>query len=130
MKDDSQKRPMGCAGVGQRIYHYQAGELSPAERELVRGHLSDCPDCARRLEIEERFLHTLKSRMPRAQATPELRERVRSVLAHERSSRRPAGFERPAWLQQDLIRAASYIVAASNIRRRPGHDALACASKL
>jgi anti-sigma factor (TIGR02949 family) len=76
-------RPISCATFRQQLYHFQADELSEAERLVCSEHLDGCDECVRLLEVEDGFASALKSRLRRETAPPELVLRVREALAAE-----------------------------------------------
>ena len=77
----SERGPVACAGVCERVYEFLDEELSPSERERIAGHLSACPPCARHFAFERAFLAVLHRRVTIDQAPAELRERIRTALA-------------------------------------------------
>lgn len=75
--------PFNCNEFRNRIFDFQADELPEPVRIAFCGHMEDCPGCARRLEIEQGLLGSLKSHMRREAAPAGLEERVREALRRE-----------------------------------------------
>jgi len=96
---------MDCRAFRDRIYHFQAEELSNAERREFQAHLDSCPECARALEFEDGFLRVLKARLPRESAPPGLETRIRAALRAEAPSPR-----RLAWYRTPWFAAAAAVV--------------------
>jgi anti-sigma factor (TIGR02949 family) len=90
--------PITCGTFRRQLYHFQADELSEAERQLLSDHADACADCARRLEVEDVFLRALKTRLPREAAPAELVDRVGAALRAEASPQAPASWFRAPWL--------------------------------
>jgi len=88
-REVSLKKSFDCSGFRNRIFDFQADELPEDDREAFCGHVEACPPCARRLEVEEGFLRSLKSRMRREPAPPGLEGRLREALRREAPA--PAG---------------------------------------
>ena len=85
MKDteDSVEKSLNCRIIQDRLYHFQADELPETERREFSAHLDGCPECARRLEIEDGLLRSIKARLGREKAPSALRARVRAALERE-----------------------------------------------
>jgi hypothetical protein len=94
---------IGCRSFLDRVYHYQAGELSTTESQALESHLGDCPGCAKRFAIEDAFLHALRRRVKRAEPPPDLLPRMQRAL------RRQAGmpWAGPWWSAPWLTAAAA-----------------------
>lgn len=71
---------MNCKNFRDRIYLFQADELSERERQACQAHLNACESCADRLQIEETLLRVLRAKLPRTPAPPGLETRVRASL--------------------------------------------------
>lgn len=74
------KAPMSCRSFLDRIFDFQADELSETEREVFASHRDACPKCARRLEVEDGLLRAVRTRLSAEGAPAELRARVRAAL--------------------------------------------------
>lgn len=75
-------KPVDCALFRRRLYHDQAGELPPDEREAMQAHRRSCPACARLDEVERGLLRVLRDRLAPPGATPAgLETRLRAALA-------------------------------------------------
>jgi len=79
------------------MVHFQADEVPEEQRLGLQTHLDACPDCARRFEIEEVFLHGLESRLPREELPPGLETRIRATLEDATSHAAPVGWFRRPW---------------------------------
>lgn len=93
---------MDCASFRRSIHDFQADELNEAERGAFEAHLSACAGCARALEVEEGFLRVLRGRLPRAEPSPGLDQRLREALRGEAPDP-PA----PAWYRGPWLAAAA-----------------------
>ena len=89
---------ISCGAFRRKLYHFQAGELPEGQREAFSRHLGDCPDCARRLAVEDEILGALKGRLRRVPAPPGLDERVRAALRQETGSGGFLAWFRSPWL--------------------------------
>jgi anti-sigma factor RsiW len=98
LSDEVLETTMDCSTFRRSIHHFQADELSAAERAAVESHLDNCAACARALEVEEGFLRGLRSRRPRAEAPSGLEARVRAALAREAPDPAPSAWYRGPWL--------------------------------
>ena len=100
---------MDCRVFSKSLYHFQADELPRAERESFERHLTACPPCARRHEIEEGLLRGLRARLTPAQAPPGLETRIRAQFEQNRAGRRSA----TAWIRTPWFAAiaASILLA-------------------
>jgi hypothetical protein len=101
-------RLISCATFREQLYHFQADELSEAERRLCSEHLDRCDDCVRLLEVEDGFARGLKSRLRRETAPPELVQRVRAALDKEAQPVVPRNWFRAPWA---AALAASVVLA-------------------
>jgi len=88
---------MDCETFRGWIYHLQADEIPEKERGDFEGHLDDCPDCARLLEVEQGFLDALKGRLARQEAPPGLETRVRAALRAEAPDAPRVAWYRTPW---------------------------------
>ena len=66
---------MNCRQSARQFSAYWDDEMTQAEREWLEAHFSACDDCRREYEQFARSLELLGS-LPRAEAAPELAERV------------------------------------------------------
>jgi mycothiol system anti-sigma-R factor len=67
-----------CERALQEIELFLDGELDPAEHELLRAHLGDCPPCGDRAEFQRR-LKGLLARPCSHEAPPSLRVRIQRI---------------------------------------------------
>jgi hypothetical protein len=72
-----------CRSFVDRIFDFQADELSEAERESFSEHRDRCPPCARRLEVEDGLLRAVRVRLSPEPPPPQLELRVREALRRE-----------------------------------------------
>jgi mycothiol system anti-sigma-R factor len=71
--------PIDCEEALRKIDIYVDGELEPAEAEMLRAHLGDCPPCGDRAEFQRRLKALLAAKC--ASETPmSLRVRLRAIL--------------------------------------------------
>jgi anti-sigma factor RsiW len=68
-----------CREIDPLITQYIDGEIAPADKAVVDGHLSACPPCRQRAEAEAAARHTLRSRLCRPCAPEHLRKRCRKA---------------------------------------------------
>jgi len=90
-------QPLTCGTFRQWLFHFQADEVSEADRAALQAHLDACPGCARRFEVEESLLRGVKTRLRRDALPPALEARVRRALADEARSAGAPWFRRPAF---------------------------------
>lgn len=110
---------MNCHTFKDLLVHFQADEIPEAQRLELHAHLDACPDCARRLEVEDGFLRALRTRLVRAPLPPGLETRVRAALRAE-SAQAPSGF---AWLRRPWVAATAAAVLLT-VLLIPGIDDL------
>jgi anti-sigma factor RsiW len=72
---------MNCDAAKSRIFPYVDGELAPASRDEMDGHLSGCGSCRRFVEQELHFRDAYVSRLRPDPAPAHLRESVDRLLA-------------------------------------------------
>jgi len=97
------------------MVHFQADELPAADRAVLQTHLDACPNCARRLEIEDGLLSAIRARIARVPAPPGLETRVRAVLAAQAPGAGLAWYRRPMF-------AALATAALLAVLMLPGFD--------
>jgi hypothetical protein len=74
---------VNCVVFRSFVCHFQAGELAEQDRSRLHEHMDGCPPCAQYLAIEEAFVLTLQSRIPRQACPDGLESKVReALLAH------------------------------------------------
>jgi len=116
-----------CRSFRDQVFHFQADELSGAERVRLEEHLHECPSCARYLEVERGFATLLRRRLAPAPAPAALRERVREALARETEEARPRRARRRAagWILATAATVAFATIAYSLLARleAPAPDA-------
>jgi anti-sigma factor (TIGR02949 family) len=106
VKDQPRDRAFECRVFELNLYHFQADELSAAERLPLQEHLEGCESCARRLELEEELLRCLKLRLRTAAAPSELQGRVRSALHQARG----VPGRRGSWVPLAAVAAAMLLL--------------------
>ena len=63
---------MLCRDVKRAVYFFLDGSLGEEKRQDLNSHLSLCPDCERRLRVQERLRTFVQSRFARlATSAPE-----------------------------------------------------------
>ncbi len=80
---------MSCLTITD-LYAYLEGELSPAQRETIEGHLSSCPRCREAL-AERRLLSESASSLPDLEMPADFTERVMATII-------PVRRRFPVWL--------------------------------
>ena len=84
---------MLCDDVKRVIYFFLDGELGEKKQQDFTSHLTLCPECERRADVQRRLRGFVRNRLARITAPEHLKTRlVRSVRAfrHEWSSDVPA----------------------------------------
>jgi len=85
---------MSCHEIEKELSAYLDGELSPKEAVRVRGHVAQCPACARELERLRRVITAVRE-LPEVPAPEGLKQKILDELAAgERVRRKPAGVSR------------------------------------
>jgi len=80
--------PIDCEEALRKIEIYVDGELEPAEAQVLRAHLGDCPPCGDRAEFQRRLKSLLAAKC--ASETPlSLRVRLRALLVEGPASPPP-----------------------------------------
>ncbi|MFZ2055745.1 MAG: zf-HC2 domain-containing protein [Candidatus Aminicenantales bacterium] len=69
---------MRCERIEELLSAFLEGELSPAEKALVEGHLADCPDCASLLGDMRRAQQALTG-FPEVEVSPGLQARLAAI---------------------------------------------------
>jgi len=106
--DHERQKTSDCRKFERELYHLQAGELPQDEQRTLRDHAGACPPCARLLEVEDGLLRSLKQRLVRVEAPPDLRVRVREALEQQTLPGRFTSWLRAPW----LVPAAAALVLA------------------
>ncbi|HEX7321793.1 MAG TPA: mycothiol system anti-sigma-R factor [Mycobacterium sp.] len=70
-----------CAAVIAEVWTLLDGECSPADKEKLRGHLEDCPECLRHYGLEERIKALIARKCGGDKAPQRLRQRVRLEIS-------------------------------------------------
>lgn len=109
-------KDMNCNAFKRALYHFQADELSAAERAVFHEHLNVCAPCAALLEVEDGLLRGLKARLTPAPLPPGLETRVREQIRQAGPSSRP----RLDWIRRPwfVALAASMLLAVLVIPSR------------
>jgi len=101
---------MDCQAVRLSMLSYQRGQLDPAAREEIRGHLATCADCSREDAAERGLTEALEERLPQHAAPLALKRRLASQWRAEPA----AGSLRPSpWRRWWPAAAAASAVAAA-----------------
>jgi hypothetical protein len=69
---------MRCEPIEELLSAFLEGELSPAEKAMVEGHLADCPDCRSLLGDLRRTQQALAG-FPEAEVSPVLKTRLAAI---------------------------------------------------
>jgi hypothetical protein len=95
--------------------------LEQGQRELLQAHLDRCPECARRLKLEDDLLGLLKSSLQRATAPPGLESRIRTELERQWPSRSVVRWLASPWLAAAAaaVLLAVLLVPSTGIPGRP-----------
>lgn len=102
---------MRCEHARDRLAEHALGTLDPAEDSSLRAHLRGCASCRGELDALAEGVGTFALASHDHEAPPELRERVRTVLAEEWAEpQRPAAPPRARWLPR--LALATALVAA------------------
>lgn len=75
---------MLCRDVKRVVYFFLDGSLGETKRQDLKNHLSLCPDCERRMRVQQALRNFLQSRFARlaTSAPPRLKTRLtRSIRA-------------------------------------------------
>jgi anti-sigma factor RsiW len=70
-----------CLDIRSRMTLYLDDELQGNERVDFETHLKNCEPCSAMLKNEQRFLDVVRESRPLYESSPELRERVQTLLA-------------------------------------------------
>lgn len=103
-------------------------ELTHAEREWLEGHLAACPRCRTEYDAFTRSLELLGT-LPRAEAPPDLLERVLARSRHVAPAADLVGVRPVRWAPATAVAAAFVLVVAAMLvlprlpLRGPGQDA-------
>jgi anti-sigma factor (TIGR02949 family) len=100
---------MQCEEVRPRLDAYLDGELTEAERPLLRDHIAGCADCGPEAAAFERLRDGIRQAAPRYRAPEGLRSQIRFAIRREAASRSPVAFRAPGWLAY----AASILLAVA-----------------
>jgi mycothiol system anti-sigma-R factor len=79
-----QRAAMLCRDVKRVVYFFLDGSLGETTRQDLKSHLSLCPDCERRMRVQQALRNFLMARFARlsAAAPPRLKTRLtRSIRA-------------------------------------------------
>jgi len=100
---------MQCDGIRHRLEAYVDNELSETERDQVRDHLDDCPECGPGAAAIERLREGIRKSAPIYRAPEALRSRLRFALRREAAATARAARSAPGWLAY----AASILLAVA-----------------
>jgi anti-sigma factor (TIGR02949 family) len=67
---------MNCQEALEHLYEFLDRELTPEDERRVREHLTACPPCDDRFDVEQAFLRFVEARCRVQGAPPELRRRI------------------------------------------------------
>jgi len=99
---------MQCEEVRPRLDRYLDGELSEAERALMRDHLAGCTDCGPEAAANERLRDEIRQSAPRYRTPEALRSQIRFAIRREDAAN-AAALRTPGWLAY----AASILLAVA-----------------
>lgn len=74
---------MNCQEALAHLYEYLDRELTPADEQRLREHLTACRPCDERFDVEQAFLKFVEARCRARGAPPELRRRILRELFGE-----------------------------------------------
>ncbi len=101
---------MTCQELERFLYPYLDGEFEPEERLEVDAHLSQCPDCARRVheeaKLQQALRHAARQAVHATRAPDALRARIQGGLRQEQQRQTRQRF----WMQ--LSAAAAVLMMA------------------
>src|SRR6516165_7198104 len=100
---------MQCDRIRHRLEAYVDNELSETERDQVRDHLADCPECGPEAAAIERLREGIRKSAPIYRAPEALRSRLRFALRREAAATARAARSAPGWLAY----AASLLLAVA-----------------
>jgi anti-sigma factor (TIGR02949 family) len=99
---------MRCEEVRLRLEAHVDGELAEPEREQLREHLADCPECGPEAAALERLRDDIRQSAAAYRAPQALRSQLRFALRQEAAGARPVR-SAPGWLAY----AASILLAVA-----------------
>src|SRR5690625_2832131 len=79
---------MGCSEVVAEVWTLLDGECTPADKEKLRRHLEECPECLRHYGLEERIKTLIARKCSGDKAPRSLYERVRLQISRTTIIRR------------------------------------------
>lgn len=82
--------PIPCEEVCGDSFALAEGELTAGRAAALRAHANRCAGCHASLDRDAEFVRFVRRHVPRAAASPELRDRVRQTLGAQ-----PGGSSRP-----------------------------------
>jgi len=74
-----------CEQVFKRLDDYLDRELNTEETELIKEHLEICQWCADTYEFQAEVLVSVRERVQRVAAPPQLRDRIAAALQRARA---------------------------------------------
>lgn len=74
---------ISCSEAAEKVYEYLDGELDSERAREVRCHVEQCRRCYPMYNWEQMFLDFVRENADRAEANPELREKVEALLDRE-----------------------------------------------
>ncbi|HEU4360315.1 MAG TPA: mycothiol system anti-sigma-R factor [Mycobacterium sp.] len=78
----------GCAEVIAEVWTLLDGECTPEDKDKLRRHLEECPECLRHYGLEERIKALIARKCSGDKAPQGLRERVRLQISRTTIIRR------------------------------------------
>ena len=92
---------MACRDIRNELIAYASGEaLDEASLNAVREHLSQCPECERRLRWEQRVHEAVQSEEQVPEPSPDFEQRVLKAATAERED------HRPRWVWHSMVGGA------------------------
>jgi putative zinc finger protein len=115
--------------TNEALSAYVDGEVSPAERSRIQGHIASCPDCAARTNLLEGASASLRG-LPALTPTADESRRIRQGVLGRTRRRSFAPWLRPQWVGAGvgaLALVVAGIYAGTGMLRRGGDDQVTAA---
>jgi anti-sigma factor RsiW len=106
---------MNCNEVATLVARYVDGEVDDLQRRTIEQHLRGCANCAALQQAALALRDRIRSEVPRYEATPALRERVRAMLADTAAAEAPRPQplrERWRWLVSGAVAGCAATIMA------------------
>jgi anti-sigma factor RsiW len=105
--------PMTCADVEKLLHPYLDGEFAAEERALVDLHLASCRRCLDVVAFQRTFKTSLRARLHRPTAPPNLRASVLAAL--DQADARGDGPPAPIWRRAAPLTVTAFLTVAAAI---------------